>query len=186
MLVWSLRHFLASQLLLTWQELLKCVFLNATRNTMKHSRTDLMIQFSQSIRYYRQKIHFSPIQPIAAPPNQPSSSSLPQSTLILRNEKRTLQDLDTSDSEYFWVRRSKSQVKNQRKETNHQTQTRIQDIQHTYGYLTGMPESGPKFIGTVLPRNPNELWMVDPNRNIPREKEMTALETELLQSDNSD
>ena len=56
----------------------------------------------QNRRDLKQILHFIPIHPTTAPLTQHStpSPSAPQLTPILRKEKRTLQNSDTSDLEF--------------------------------------------------------------------------------------
>ena len=63
-----------------------------------------------------QVLHFSPAEPIAAPPTQPSVTGLsaPQITPISRKKKRTIQVSDTSDSDMSTVRRNKRQLNKQK------------------------------------------------------------------------
>ena len=128
-----------------------------------------------------QILHFRSAKSIAAPPLQPYSSgpSTPQITPITptvlpggktQKEKRTVQVSDASDSETSSIKRSKNQLKKQKKDSS----------QDTHGYSTELPVSDTKFSGAVSPRNPNERWTIGPNPILPTEIEMTVLEIEQL------
>ena len=130
-----------------------------------------------------QILHFSPSVPLAAPPNNPSTSgpsasqvaSPQQPTPILRKErkgKRQMTLSDTSDSDTSSVRRSKRTLKKQKKSTT----SIFEKIQNTEGYSADIPVSDTTFIGEVSPRNPKERWTIDPNPNLTRK--MTVLEAE--------
>ena len=118
-----------------------------------------------------QVLHFSPPFPIAAPPTQPdiAGPSAPQLTPstkhlipILRNEKRTFTVSDASESDPSSVRRSKRQLKKQKKP---KSSSIVENIKNTEGYSAELPISDTNIIGEVSPRNPNERWSVDPNPN---------------------
>ena len=81
---------------------------------------------------------------------------------------------DTSDSDTSSVRRSKRQLKKQKKTSK--SQSVVEKIQNTDGYSTELPISENTLIGVASPGKPNERWSVDPNPNLPRE--MTVLEAE--------
>ena len=73
----------------------------------------------------------------------------------------------------------------QKKFSDQQTQSIVQDIQYTHRYSTEIPVSDTKFIDAACARNPNERWTVDSNPNLPMDREITVLEAE-QQSDNSE
>ena len=98
-----------------------------------------------------------------------------QITLILRKEKRSIQISGTPDSDTSSVLRSKRQLKKQKKTSDLQTQSIIQDVKDTRGFSTEIPVSDTTLIGVASPRNPNERWRVDPKPNLTMEREMTAL-----------
>ena len=84
----------------------------------------------------------------AAPLTQPPTTgpSAPQLMPVLRKKKRSIQVNDMSDSDTSSVRRSKRQLKKQRKTSDQQTQSSIQDIQDTHGYSTELPVSDATFF----------------------------------------
>ena len=83
-----------------------------------------------------QILHFSPAEPIVAPPTQPPAAgpSAPQIRPILRKEKLSIQFSVTSDSYTSSVRRCKRQLKKQKRISYQQTQSIIHYIQDTHGY----------------------------------------------------
>ena len=110
-----------------------------------------------------QILHFSPLVPLAAPPNNPNTAgtstsqvaSPQQPTPILRKERKEKGQLtvsDTSDSDTSSVRRGKRTLKKQKKPTI----SIVEKIQNTEGYSADIPVSDTRFIGEVSPRNPNE------------------------------
>ena len=121
---------------------------------------------------HAQVLNFSLIQPIGAPPTQLSKSapSAPQLTPFLRKKERALKNNDTSDSESSSVRTGKRQLKKQRKKTSQQTQTTVQDIQQTHVFSSEITVTDTKFSGTATLRNSKDLWTVDSNYNIPKER----------------
>ena len=106
----------------------------------------------------KQILHFCLAESIAAPPTQRSVAgpSAPQITPITKKEKRIIQVSDTSDSDTSSLRRSKRQLKDQKKAFNSQTQSIVQNIQKTEGYSTEIPISDTTFIGLASPRNPKK------------------------------
>ena len=115
---------------------------------------------------------FSPAEPIASPPTQPSLAgpSASEITPILK-KKRSIQIKEKSDSDTSSFRRSKRQSKIQKKISDQQTQSIIQEIQDAYGYSNELAIFDTKFIGTVFSRDPNERLTIDPNPNLPTESD---------------
>ena len=138
-----------------------------------------------------QFLYFSPLMPLAAPPNNPNiagpstaqMASPKQPTLILRKsqrkEKQKMAISDTSDSDTSSVRKKKA-LKRQKKTTT----SIVEKIQNTNGYSADILESTTAFIGEVSPRNPNERWTTDRNPNLPRE--MTVLQAENWEQSDSE
>ena len=93
-------------------------------------------------------LHFSPAEPIVAPPTQPSEArpSAPQITPILREGKRTIQVCDTADSDTSSLKRSKRQTKKHKRTSDSQSNSIIQIIQKTEGYSTETPISDTTII----------------------------------------
>ena len=128
-----------------------------------------------------QILHFSPQLPIAAPPTQPdiAGSSAPQMppstkqlTPILRKEKRTITVSDTSESDSSSVRRSKRQLKKQKKFPK--SSSIVEKIQNTEGYSAEMPFSNTNFIRVT--KKPQRKMVCRPKSELTRD--MTVLEAE--------
>ena len=105
---------------------------------------------------------------------------LTQITPTLRKEKRPIEISETSDSYTSSIRRSKRQIKKEKKNSDQQTQSIIHDIQDTRDCSTELHLFDAILIGTVSPGSPKERWAINPNPNIP----YTVTEVE-QQSDNS-
>ena len=132
----------------------------------------------QSWPHLTQILHYSLAEPIVAQPKQTicAGPSSPQKNPILRKEKETIEVSDASDSDLSSVRRSKRQLGKQKKASNTQTQSIVQNIQNTEGYSIEIPTSDTTFCGVASSRSSNKNWTVDSNPKLPLE--MTIPEAE--------